>query len=97
MNLDLTREEQVRVRAALRFLRTRFGGWIPLAETLRFQPRTLTNIVKGRTVTPLLAFRLSRFVNVSLDDLLAGRFPAVGACPYCGHAPASLTDDGVPK
>lgn len=28
----------------------------------------------GRTVSPLVAFRVARFAKVSVDDVLAGRF-----------------------
>jgi hypothetical protein len=82
---DLTKEEEARVRAALRFLRTRVGGWAPLAKVLGFKETTIANVVGGRTVSASLAFRVARFVKVSVDDLLAGNFPAPGACPHCGH------------
>lgn len=84
-SLDLTREEQAHVRAALQFLRRRVGGWALLAKMLRTNARTLANVGQGETVTPLIAFRASRFAKVSLDDVLTGKFPAPNACPYCGH------------
>lgn len=84
---DLTKEEEARVRAALRFLRTRVGGWAPLAKSLGFKQVTLTHVANGQTVSASLAFRIARFVKVPVDDLLAGRFPAPGACPHCGHCP----------
>lgn len=79
---DVTVEEQKNVRAAIRFLRIRCGGWAQLSKTLRFTRSTLQ---KG-AITPAVVFRVARFVGVGVDDLLAGRFPPEGACPYCGHA-----------
>jgi hypothetical protein len=38
---DLTAEEQKNVRAAVRFLRVRCGGWVPLTKVLRFTRSTL--------------------------------------------------------
>lgn len=83
--LDLTREEQDHVRAALHFLRTRTGGWGTLAAALGFTERTLVNVGQGRNVSERLVIRLARFAKVSVDALLAGEFPAPGTCPYCGH------------
>lgn len=82
---DLTAEEQAHVRAALRFLRARCGGWAPLAKALGFKDTTLSKVANGRVVAPLLAFRVARLVNVGVDDLLAGKFPSPGTCPHCGH------------
>jgi hypothetical protein len=31
--------------------------------------------------------RIARFVDVSVDDLLEGRYAPEGTCPYCGSAP----------
>ena len=82
---DLTTEEQINVRTALRHLRIRCGGWKPLAQALHFETRTLRHAVCDRGVSAAMAFRVARFVGVSIDDLLAGKYPASGACPYCGH------------
>lgn len=81
----LTAAEQANVRAALRFLRFRAGGWKPMAAVLGFKRKTLTNVSEGQAVTANLAFRLARVAGVSVDDLLAGRFPPPGACPHCGR------------
>jgi hypothetical protein len=82
---DLTKEEEKRVRAALQFMRVRLGGWEPLSKVLGFKQESLSHIANDRTVTASLAFRLARLVKVPVDDLLAGRFPAPGTCPNCGH------------
>lgn len=78
---DLTVEEQRNVRAAVRFLRVRFGGWVPLTKVLRFTRSTL----QKDAPTPAVAFRVARLAKVAVDDVLAGRFPAPGTCPHCGH------------
>jgi hypothetical protein len=94
----LTTEEQAHVRAALRFLRARCGGWAPLAKVLRFKRTTLGRVANGRTVSASVAFRVARLAKVGVDDVLAGRFPPAGACPYCGHCreAASAQDRPTP-
>ena len=82
---DLTAAEQTNVRTALKFLRLRCGTWALLSKALRFGESTLANVAKSQAVTPLVAFRAARFAKVSVDDVLAGRFPAPGTCPHCGH------------
>lgn len=92
---DLTPTEQERVRAALHFLRRQLGTIDMLAKLLKVTDRSLGYVWGGRTVTPTLAFRTARIANVSLDDLLAGKFPEDGACPYCGHRKA--VEDAPPQ
>jgi len=83
---DLSEKEATNVRTALRFLRAKCGGWGPVAKTLRLGLSTITMIVGGhRTPSPLIAFRIAKLAKVSVDDVLAGRFPSPGTCPYCGH------------
>ena len=38
-----------------------------------------------RPATPTMAFRIAKLAGVGVDDVLAGRFPAPGTCPQCGH------------
>jgi hypothetical protein len=63
-----------------------------LAKALHFKDTTLANVANGRTVTASVAFRVARLAGVAVDDMLAGRFPAPGTCPHCGHheAPAAV-------
>jgi plasmid maintenance system antidote protein VapI len=77
--------EQLHVRVAMRFLKARAGGWHALAPALGFKAKTLTNVNEGARPSAKLAFRLARFAGASIDDLLAGKFPLPGACPYCGR------------
>lgn len=87
---DLTAEEQTNVRTAIKFLRTRCGGWKALAKALRFRQNTLAHVASGRVVSATVAIRVARFAEVGVDELLAGRFPASGTCPHCGHCPRLL-------
>ena len=82
---DLTRKEQEHVRAAIRFLHTRFGTWEMVAKALRFKRKTIQEAVYGATVSASVAFRVARVAGTPIDDLLAGRFPPKGTCPHCGH------------
>ena len=82
----LTDQEQDNVRSALHFLRVRTGGWAPLAKVLGFSSDTLVSVKKRKLgVSVNMAFQVSRLVMVPFDDLLAGKYPAPGTCPYCGH------------
>jgi plasmid maintenance system antidote protein VapI len=83
---DLSTREQAHVRASLRFLRTRCGGWSPLAKALRFGDATIARVIGGRkNVSASMAVRIARFAAVGVDDVLEGRFPPPGTCPHCGH------------
>jgi hypothetical protein len=84
--LDLTTEEQGRVRLAMRYLRIRAGGWKSLAPALGFEPRQMEKICSGeKAVSPKMVLRVARLAGVPVDDLLTGKFPSPGACPHCGH------------
>lgn len=83
---DLTAKEQDRVRTAIRFMATRCGSRALLAKAIRYQPCTLRHVLHdGRPVTASLAFRIARLAEITVDDLLAGKFPPAGTCPHCGH------------
>jgi hypothetical protein len=82
---DLTTQEQAHVRAALRFLRAKCGGWRAVGKVLRVQRSTLGHALSKRTISASLAVRVARFVGVGVDDLLTGQFPPPGTCPHCGQ------------
>jgi hypothetical protein len=84
--IDLTADEQARVRVALRFLMARAGGVAGIAPALGFKRRTIANVRDGQTVSVTLAFRVARLAAVPLEDLLTGKFPPPGVCPHCGNA-----------
>ena len=76
---DLTAKEQANVRAALSFLKARYGVK-PLAKVLRVDRTTL-----NAPATPTTAFRVARLAGVSVDDVLTGKYPPAGTCAHCGH------------
>jgi len=89
---DLTQEEQDRVRVAIRFLRIRFGKAMLLAKALGFRASTIRRVLEGRDmVSPTMVIRVARLAQVAIDDVLAGKYPAKGMCPHCGHV--SISND----
>jgi hypothetical protein len=55
-------------------------------KVIHFQLRTIRNVMKGRMVSPTMAFRVARFAGVGIDNLLAGKFPPPGTCSHCGKS-----------
>jgi hypothetical protein len=84
---DLTIEEQARGRAALKFARTRAGGWDAVAKGTRLSRKTLEHVAYGRTVTATVVVRLARFVGVPVDSIIDGTWPPPGVCLHCGQSP----------
>ena len=58
---------------------------VTIGLALGFGKSTAAGLAGGRVVGPLVAFRVARLAKVSVDDVLAGRFPEPGTCPACGH------------
>lgn len=82
---DLTVEETANVLRALRFLRTRCGGWPKASDVLGFSRNSIKQIMKGqKSVSATLTLRVARVVKVPIDDVLTGKFPPPNACPHCG-------------
>jgi hypothetical protein len=89
--MDLTKEEQEHVRAAITYLRARMGTWEALARALHFDAATFIHVVARRkAASPTMAFRVARIAGIGIDDLLAGKFLPSGTCPHCGTAAATL-------
>lgn len=90
---DLTPSEQANVRTALRFLRTRCGGWAPLAKVLGFAHTHLADTASGRSAgSASMTFRIARLAKVTVDDVLTGRFPDSRACAHCGCVPPEAAE-----
>ena len=87
MTDDLTAQEQTNVRAALNYLRARFGTWETLAQALKYGRKTVT---PSTGVSARLAVRVARLAGVGVDDVLCGRFPPPGTCPHCGQPTLNL-------
>jgi hypothetical protein len=86
IGLDLTPEEQDRVRFAMRYLRARSGGWKPLSHALGFKPRQMVKMRAGeKSVSPKMVLRIAKLGGVPVDDILTGKFPPPGTCTKCGH------------
>ncbi|HVV83177.1 MAG TPA: transposase [Kofleriaceae bacterium] len=82
-------KEQGNVRVAIRVLRLRCDGWEPLARALRLEADSLSKILRGgRDVTAALAFRVAKLAEVTVDELMTGRFVPAGTCPHCGKRTA---------
>lgn len=83
---DLTAQEGVNVRSALEYLRVRCGSWALLAKALRAKLSTVKRIAgEHDPATASIAIRAARLAGASVDDLLAGKWPAPGTCPHCGQ------------
>ena len=84
----LNREEQRHALKVFRFLRIRFGSWKMLAKALGFEASTLIGVKKCRDrVSINMAYCISRLACVPFEDVVTGRYPAPGTCPYCGREP----------
>jgi hypothetical protein len=81
----LTPEEQANVKAALRFLAKRIGSLTKLAQAMKVNLRTLQTALGRQRPTVGVALRAARVAGVALEDILAGRWPPAGLCPYCGE------------
>ncbi len=87
---DLTKDEQEHVRGALHFLHAKCGTWKLVAHLLRFKHTTLAHVGSGeKSVSASLAVRIAHAAGIGVDDVLAGKFPAPGTCPRCGHRETS--------
>ncbi len=74
------------MKVALRVLTKRYGSQPALAEAMGLKVATVKYAAKARgTVTAGVALRAARAAKVPLEDVLAGRWPKPGACPYCGR------------
>jgi DNA-binding XRE family transcriptional regulator len=90
----LSHEEARNVVLALRVLRARLGTQKELARSLGLSQQWLVSLMRGY-VSPSVgvALRVARLADVPMDDVLAGRFPACGTCPNCGHRLPTFTDE----
>ena len=83
----LTPDERANVRAALKFLRQRVGGWPALAKAMGIKNETLQQIAMRRSRGPTagIALRAARVAGVCAEQVLRGAWPPEGACPVCGR------------
>lgn len=89
IGLDLTAEEQDRVRFAMRHLKVKIGAWKTVASALGFKPRQVVKVQGGfKAVSPKMVLRVAKLAGVPVDDVLTGKFPPLGTCPHCGRSTA---------
>lgn len=85
--LKLTAEQATNVRRALRFLSKRLGGNRELAQAMGYCTGQIKNVTsKNKAPTLPVAVHAARIADVSIDDVLRGRWPIADACPYCGRS-----------
>lgn len=83
---ELTEDERQCVKAALVFLRRRYGTWTALAKAMGIKRATVLYAAGKRgSVSAGVALRAARAAAVPLEDVLSGAWPKPGMCPYCGR------------
>jgi len=81
----LTDVEQMRLRAALRNLRSLFGSWGCLADAMGMRPTTLKHAACGaKPVSVSTAMRAAKAAGKPLDRLI-GEPVSADRCPHCGR------------
>ncbi len=76
-------EEALRLRAALRSLRSMAGSTRCLAEILGLSEKHLQHIIGGKPASYGVAVRAARLAGVPVEQLLGG-LTSVQRCPHCG-------------
>ena len=83
---DLNPTEQEHVRALLRMLRVKLGGWPSVQRALPVSDNALWSAMSGRTeVSATLAFRVAKFIDAPISAVLTGAAIPPGTCKHCGH------------
>ncbi len=71
--------------AAVKVLCIRLGTLANVAKAMRAHPKTVQRAVSGRSQPSAgMAIKAAKLAGVPVDDVLSGKFPAEGSCPYCG-------------
>jgi hypothetical protein len=84
---DLNPAEQDHVRALLRMLRVKLGGWRAVQRALPMSDNVLWQAVSGRTeVSATLAFRVARLLDAPISAVLTGTAIPTGTCKHCGRS-----------
>lgn len=81
---DLTPEEQANVRAAMAYLRVRYGSLRALARLMKSNDGTVRNAMH-RPVTAGIALRVARIAGTTMEELLSGAWVPKGVCRHCGR------------
>ena len=84
---QLTPDEAACVLVALEFMVARSGSIQALAYKMGVDRTAVRRALKERPSPGVtLALDVARAAGVTVDDVLAGRFPPPGSCPHCGGA-----------
>lgn len=84
---DLSLKEQANVRALLRMLRVKLGGynWVNVERALPIAHSTLYEILAGRLeISTKIAYRVAKAFDVPLPEVLTGAAAPPGTCRHCG-------------
>ncbi len=84
LRTTFTRDEEARLRAALRNARALFGTWACLADAMYVRAKRIEKAANGAPVSADVAVRLARALGKPLDALLAPLAEAK-LCPHCGR------------
>jgi len=96
---DLSPAEQEHVRAILRVLRAKLGGWHGVEKALPISHATMCNVIAGRSeVSASLAFRVARAFDAHVDHARQARPAGAGIRLERNHAVyAPFADMRPPK
>lgn len=82
----LTAEEQANVRAALRFIRVKLKMTsADIGKRIGVARCTVDRVLTDAKVDAIYAIHAARMAEVSVEDVLNGKYPPEGACPMCGR------------
>jgi hypothetical protein len=84
--LALTREEQDQALRVLWMLCKVHKGMARAAVAIGTSRTVIKYVLAGtHPVSAKIALRLAKIAQPAMGDMLAGRWPTTGACPYCGQ------------
>ena len=83
---ELTLDEQAHAKAAVKFLRERFGSYLAMAKATGLSFALVKHTVKPKArVSAGVALRIARVAGAPLEAILSGAWPTPGLCPRCGR------------
>jgi hypothetical protein len=81
----LTAEQQAKARAALKNLRSAYGGWDVLAQVMGVSLAAVKAVAAGSyTLNGDTLIRLCRAGGLSVDAMLEAKLTSSGRCASCG-------------
>jgi len=81
----LTQEQQAKARAALKSLRSAYGGWSPLAALMGASVHVVKQSAGGSVaMSGDMLIRICRAGGLSVDAMLEAKLTSSGRCSSCG-------------